>query len=294
MSSDVRAGRGLTCASIAIVFLLPWLAAAQAELAPPTAVDDLIAQAVTAFKKGERTNAIALVGKAIAADPTNAAGYALRGAVYEKDRQHEKAIAEFDVALKHDPTSAAYLEHRGEAYFRLGQFKRAIADFDRVIELSPRFEPHHWQRGIAFYYAGEYDKGRRQFELHQTVNSSDVENAVWHFLCVARASGPEKARAALIPIEGDPRVPMKQVHELFAGKAKPEDVLTAAAAGNPGATQLNDRLFYAHLYLGLYFEALGDAKKAREHMVKAAREFNSDHYMGDVARVHAQILERNR
>ncbi len=121
------------------------------------------------------------------------------------------------------------------------------------------------------------------------MNPNDVENAVWHFLCVARASGMEKARAALIPIQGDARVPMMEVHALFAGKLKPEDVLKAAGDGGPVTPQGNRQLFYAHLYLGLYFEVLGDDKQAREHITKAAGEFQTGDYMGDVARVHRQL-----
>jgi lipoprotein NlpI len=159
-----------------------------------------------------------------------------------------------------------------------------VADFDRFVQILPEQEPQHWQRGIALYYAGEYDRGRKQFESHQKVNTNDVENAVWHFICVARSQGVDKAKAALIPIEGDRRVPMKEIHALFAGKAKAADVLAAA----------DDRgeLFYAHLYLGLYYDAHGDKAKTREHIDKAANEFAMNHYMGDVARVHAALLKK--
>jgi lipoprotein NlpI len=47
-----------------------------------------------------------------------------------------------------------------------------------------------------------------------------------------------------------------------------------------------EALFYAHLYLGLYFDALGEHGKMSEHIAKAAGEFSAEHYMGDVARVH--------
>ena len=157
------------------------------------------------------------------------------------------------------------------------------------MQILPEQEPNHWQRGISLYYAGEYERGRKQFELHQTVNSNDVENAVWHFLCVARANGLDNARAALIPIKGDARVPMAEVHTLFAGKAKPEDVLKAAGLGGPPTLRLNRQLFYAHLYLGLYFEALGDDQKAREHIAQAAGPYQTGDYMGDVARVHLEL-----
>jgi lipoprotein NlpI len=83
--------------------------------------------------------------------------------------------------------AASVLRLRGEEHFRQAQIAESIADFDRQVKLQPDQAAQHWQRGIAYYYAGEYDKGARQFELHQTVNPQDVENAVWHFLCVVRA-----------------------------------------------------------------------------------------------------------
>ena len=124
------------------------------------------------------------------------------------------------------------------------------------------------------------------------VDTNDVENAVWHYLCNARAVGVEKARAAMLKIGKDRRVPMMEVYALYAGKAKPDDVLTAARAGEPSKDDLNRRLFYAHLYLGLYYEVSGDARKARSHLELAADKYRIGHYMGDVARVHVMLLDR--
>ncbi|MEQ1751111.1 MAG: hypothetical protein ABL974_16915 [Prosthecobacter sp.] len=165
--------------------------------------------------------------------------------------------------------------------------KESVAAFDKLIAIAPESKPQLWQRGLSLYYAGDYKAGREQFETHQTVNTADVENAAWHFICVARAESVEAARKALIPIEGDTRVPMKQVHELFAGKGTVEDVLKAAESGE--GESLKDHRCYAHLYLGLYFEALGDAAKAKEHMLKAAKDYQMDHYMGKCAQVHVKV-----
>jgi lipoprotein NlpI len=137
------------------------------------------------------------------------------------------------------------------------------------------------------YYTGQYKEGREQFETHQNVNSADVENAAWHFICVARAENVEAARKSLIPIEGDTRVPMKEVHELFSGKGSVEAVLKAAETGE--GDDLKNHRCYAHLYLGLYFEALGDEAKAMEHMLKAAKDYQMDHYMGKCAQVHVKV-----
>jgi lipoprotein NlpI len=258
--------------------------AAQA-LAP----EELQAQAKTAYAQGRRAEALALATRAIAMEPKNPRGYWIRGQIQEASGEPARAIADYDEALKLDPRLADAWQHRGGEHFKLGHIRESIADFDRFIELLPQQAPYHWQRGISCYYAGRFEDGRRQFELHQTVNSNDVENAVWHFLCVARADGVEKARAALIPIKGDARVPLMEVHSLFAGKAQPEEVLKAAAAGNPTPSQLNRQLFYAHLYLGLYFEVMGKEQQARDHIAQAAETYRTEDYMGDVARVHLKL-----
>jgi lipoprotein NlpI len=233
--------------------------------------------------QGQRDEAMAMLNKAIADEPKEPKWLLARGRLLGTMDQPEKAIADFNTLLGMTNYARAYHE-RGWAHFKLGHFKESVADFDQFLKLQPDLEPEHWQRGIALYYTGEYERGRKQFEAHQKVNPRDVENAAWHFLCVARLEGTEKAKAALIPIEGDPRVPMQEIHALFAGKAKPEDVL--AAAKQPA------ELFYAHLYLGLYYEAYGNKAKAREHIDKAANEFHLNNPMGDVARAHAALLKK--
>ena len=216
----------------------------------------------------------------------------------ERRRELERELAASTDTLRRDPENAGAHQRRGIANFRLGRVTESVADFDRFLELRPADAPEHWQRGIALYYAGRFEDGAKQFELHRTVNPQDVENAAWHYLCVARATAAaggdagkavEKARKLLIPIEGDRRVPMMNVQALYAGKGTPQEVLAAAKAGKPGEAELKDRLFYAHLYIGLWHEAAGEAEVARKHIALAAKDYAQDHYMGDVARVHAAV-----
>ena len=176
---------------------------------------------------------------------------------------------------------------RAVAHFEAGRIAESNAEFDRLVKADPAAMPYLWQRGIALYYAGRYADCRQQFERHRTVNPDDVENAAWHFLCVARAESPARARAALLPVGPDARVPMRQVYELFRGATGPEDVLRAAGAQPSGQ-------FYAQLYLGLYFEALGNGARAVEHIKTAAadRYARAGGYMHMVARVHLGLLQR--
>ena len=232
------------------------------------------------------------VDEALALDPESQEALLARADMHEKAGSFGKALADLDVLVAANPDVSELLQRRGVTRFFHGDMKGAIADFDAYLKVYPGRAPHHWQRGLAYYYAGEFDKGVAQFEIHQDVNSSDVENAVWHFLCVNKLEGFDAAQKKLIPIKGDSRVPMAEVHQLFAGEATPEDVLAAAEAGGPGADELRNRLCYAHQYLGLYWEAKGDAEKSLEHMRKSAVDYSMPHYMGEVSRVHLRVRRK--
>jgi lipoprotein NlpI len=168
--------------------------------------------------------------------------------------------------------------------FRAGRIEESVAGFDRLVKLAPSALPQLWQRGIALYYAGRFKDCRAQFESHRTVNPNDVENAAWHFLCVARAESPAKAKVALLPVGPDSRVPMSQIYQMFRGELTVEQVLKA------GSAQLEGQ-FYAELYSGLYMEALGNSDGALKHIRNAAADrYSGSGYMHDVARVHRDRL----
>ena len=172
--------------------------------------------------------------------------------------------------------------------FLAGRVKESVTGFDRVAALAPDVAPQLWQRGIALYYVSRYDDCRKQFESHRTVNPNDVENPAWHFLCVAHAESPQKARAALLPVGPDQRSPMREVYEMFRGTMPPDAVLAAAG-------QSLSARFYAELYVGLYYEATGDRTAALTHLKAAASDqfASAGGYMHRVAMLHP-LLAGNR
>jgi len=185
-------------------------------------------------------------------------------------------------AAKLQPGNADLHNAAGSHYFFAGKPKASVEQFDIAVELVPAREPHHWQRGISHYYAGMFEAGKRQFEIHREVNGNDVENSAFHFICVAKAESPETAAAQLIPVTGDSRVPMAEIMKMFAGELTPDEVVKAAGADK-------NHLCYAHLYAGLYLEALGKNEESLAHIQKAAIDYRQDHYMGKVAQVHYQL-----
>lgn len=254
-------------------------------------VDALFQKARAALAQGQVEGALALANKAVAADPQSAKAYFIRGLAYEALRKHKEAITDFDKTIQLEPKAAEAYNRRGSEHFILGNITGSLADFDKFLTLRPEDRPGHWKRGITCYYAGRFDDGRKQFGVYEQVDTNDVENAVWHLMCAARVDGIEKARKSLLKIGKDRRVPLMEVYALFAGKLKPEDVLAAAEAGNPPAEQLKSRQFYAHFYLGLYYDMLGDKKRTLEHLTKA-EETEAGGYMWEVARVHRRLLRQ--
>jgi lipoprotein NlpI len=257
---------GVGLATMLLALALPCVAAAP-DGATGGASASLLEQAVTAASKNDSRGAVALLDRYITSARKSA----------EKDAAPELA-------------EAYYL--RGCEQFRLGQIDESVADLDRAAKLAPEREREMWERGISDYYAGKFAAGAKQFELYQTYHDNDVENSTWRYLCIARSEGVAKARASLLPIKNDRRVPMMQIFALYEGKLKPDDVLAAASAGKPDESELKPRLFYAHLYIGLWYEAAGDSKAAREHLALAADKYRIAHYMGDVARVHLDRLDK--
>jgi lipoprotein NlpI len=185
-----------------------------------------------------------------------------------------------------DTVPQGYYLARGIARFFQANIKGSLEDFDLVAKVDDA-RPGLWQRGLALYYAGRFEDGVKQFEEHQTVNGRDVENAAWHFLCVAKLRGLDAARKELIPIEGDSRAGLQEIHRFYAGKGDEADIL--AAAERVKGEERKNALCYAHLYLGLYHEVAGNGEKAREHMKLSAIDFAMPHYMGQVSRVHRKV-----
>lgn len=237
--------------------------------------------------------ALSLSLSAIAQEPTPTSGnidaILQQAARHAQRDESAQAIELFSQAIKVDPKLSIAYYLRGRENFCAGNVAASVADFDKHIELSPDAESRQWERGISYYYNGEFEKGAKQFEMYQTYHDQDVENSAWRYLCVAKVDGVEKARESMLPIENDSRVPMMEIYKLYRGELKPEDIMQVVKRGNPPAEALNNRLFYAHLYIGLWYEVAGETTNARLHITEAEKH-KIGHYMWDVAHVHAEKL----
>jgi lipoprotein NlpI len=285
--------RPMKAHSIIVSLAMLFLAGGPPAVAAP-AENPLLDQARRAFQSGNREEAVRIASRMIEGDPKEPNNYFLRARFQELMGRREAALADYTKLLEIAPHATEVHYHRGVIHFLLARIPESVADFDRLVEAQPDKVPHQWQRGIALYYAGRYDDGRKQFEMHRTVNPADVENSAWHFLCVARDKGVEEARKKLIPVSGDPRVPMAEILDLYAGRTTPEKVMERVDSSKIEPIAKPAQLLYAHLYLALYYEATGSNALRRSHLQKAVDTNLRNEYMWEVARVHLELLNSGR
>lgn len=253
-----------------------------------------LAKAEEAYRKEDFKAAYDLAKAVATAEPNRASAYTIMGLAAGQLKNHGDAVAAFTDLLKLEPKSFPALDRRGDAYLKLGKFKEAVADYDEALKLKPDFAPEHWRRGIALYYLGRYADSVKQFETHKQANPQDVENAAWHYLGNVKVVGKAEAVKQLIAVTKDPRPPMAEIQKLYAGVLKPEDVLAAADKYKADTDTGKSARFYANLYVGLWYEADGNAAKAKEHLAIAAEKYPIGDYMWDVAKVHADLLKAKK
>lgn len=202
--------------------------------------------------------------------------------------RHQQAIAEAEHALRDDGYFAAHRQ-AGDAYLRAGEPAKAVQHFEQAIRLRPESEPYLWQHGIALYFVGRYEEGQKLFEQHRRVNPHDVENAAWHFACVAKAHGWDEAKELLLPAPNDPRPPMKEILA-YLKDGSDEAIKEAVEALRRSPQQHRSARFYADLYRGLVADAKGERQEAIRLMKRAAATPMTS-YMADVARAYVRYLE---
>ncbi len=211
-----------------------------------------------------------------------------------RDLQRQRTA--LDQRIAQQPSDADLYSARGDVLLFLGEFHAAADDYDRMVQLKPALDASHWRRGIAWFYEGEYDKAARQFERYHSFDNVDRENGIWRYLCQFKAHGADKARAGLLKYEKDDREPFPDVYRLFAGKVSPEQILQRIQSAAIGDAQREKRLFYAHLYIGLWHTVHDRPRLARIHLKKsvdntwAPSAGYGPRYMWHVGRLQLQLL----
>ncbi len=279
--------------SISILFYSPYLSYSQ-ENSGGQSRKDRLQKISNAIQKQDHPEAIKLLDAWISAEPKEADAYATRAMIFEQLKKLESAQKDCNKAIELNDKNAGYYDQRGGVRFKLGDVKGSLQDFDKAIELAPKRAENHWRRGISLYYLGRFADGAKQFELGKKVYANDVENAFWHYLCLARAESLAQARKQLLAIGRDARIPMMAIYDLIQGKLKDQDILDQINTAKLSGEDKKEASFYAYLYLALHAEA--DQRKAdcQKYLEIAVKKYPISHYMWDVANVHLKLLQKNQ
>ena len=84
----------------------------------------------------------------IAADPTNAVAYELRGEAWYIKRDKDRAFEDCSAAIRIDPNFGRAYNCRGRAYRAKGERDRALADYNEAIRLDPGYGPSYTSRAL--------------------------------------------------------------------------------------------------------------------------------------------------
>ncbi len=261
--------------------------------------EEFLRQSRDAVLQGDMDEALRLATRAVMADQTNFVGYHFRGELNDRLRRFDAAVLDFGMGYQYAPHRLDLLRMRARAQFKAGRLQDAISDWKLFVERQQDASqaPYLFTLGIAQAIVGDNEAARKQFEWYDVVQSNDAEAAAWHFLAVARHSGLGAARERMLEVsEEEKRIPMMQVYSMFKGELRPGRVLAAARSGEPAERELARAMFYADLYLGIFYEATGEPGLARLYLRRAeeAKEFGDMtlDYMREVARVFGDEMER--
>lgn len=174
------------------------------------------------------------------------------------------STAQVDLLFSHSPEVAALAVDAADA-LAVGDSEASVELFDAILAIDQTLSPLLWQRGLALFYNGQYAEASAQFVRDVVANGSDVEEVVWHHLCLCRCTARPPP---LLPCGDDDRAVMGRVKALFElGEAADGEaarrllvelttapVDAAPADGAEGERTLAASRAYGRFYAGLWLQ----------------------------------------
>lgn len=117
----------------------------------PASADALTQRARVNFFKGNDREAVADADRALAANPSSAADYVVRGAAKRKLRiAPDDVLRDLNRAIEIEPKNSKAWFNRGMLFWDVGKTDNALADLNRAIELAPNTADYYYSRGSLY------------------------------------------------------------------------------------------------------------------------------------------------
>ncbi len=123
---------------------------------------------------GDRDTELALLGKAIALDPTFSGYFLNRGSAYSDRKDFTQALADYNTAIELDGKSAAAYFNRGSLFLEMAHYEKAIQDFLKAEKLGDNGWKLQLNLGNAYKGANKY---REALAAYHEVIKLDPQNA---------------------------------------------------------------------------------------------------------------------
>ena len=156
------------------------------------------------------------------------------------------------------------LRCRADVFFILGRFKESEADYAKLIARGADQADNFQGRGLSNLYLNKPAAARADFRAAITKAEGEAERmraVIWYRL----AGGADN----LPPLATDDAdlAWLSEVATMFAGTVEPEHMLSRAARNLLAG--MDGRLVEAYYYAGRYYQAKGEALKARAFFQRA-------------------------
>ena len=119
--------------------------------------EEYLRRGIEAGQRGQYSDSIQDLTKAIELEPDHADAYLFRGLTYDSQGKHDRAIQDHTKAIELKPDYADAYNSRGLAYGSQGKHDRAIQDHTKAIELKPDHADAYNFRGLAYDSQGKHD-----------------------------------------------------------------------------------------------------------------------------------------
>lgn len=130
----------------------------------PANADALTERARVNFFKGNDREAIADADRALAANPSAAAAYVVRGAAKRRLRiAPDDVLRDLNRALELEPANSKAWYNRGMLYWDAGKTDGALTDLNRAIELTPNVADFYYSRGSLYQSLKNYLRATEDF-----------------------------------------------------------------------------------------------------------------------------------
>jgi tetratricopeptide (TPR) repeat protein len=113
--------------------------------------------------RNESAQALAHVQQYVAANPNDANGHVILGALNFQLKNHDISQSEFERAIQIDPNNIQAYLRLGKVFEEQGQSQLAIARYQKALDLQPKFAPLATMIGNLYLDNGDMESARKYY-----------------------------------------------------------------------------------------------------------------------------------